>query len=112
MSEPRENPRLILDLYWVSTDERTITAAAEFARLLGLDLLGIYVEDEAVHGLAELPFAREFRLPAHEWGVIEGERIAAEFRYAAMSAQRMLLRTAEALGVTSAFEVLRGDPTT
>lgn len=112
MAERPENPRLILDLYWSSADERTITAAAEFARLLGLELLGIFVEDEAVHALAGLPFAREFKLPAHEWGAIEADRIAAEFRYAAMSAQRMLLRTAEALGVTSAFEVLRGDPTT
>jgi hypothetical protein len=112
MAERQENPRLILDLYWGSTDERTITAAAEFARLLGLELLGIYVEDEAVHALAGLPFAREFKLPAHEWGAIEADRIAAEFRYAAMSAQRMLARAAEPLGVTSAFEVLRGDPTT
>jgi hypothetical protein len=112
MAERQENPRLILDLYWGSADERTITAAAEFARLLGLELLGIYVEDEAVHALAGLPFAREFKLPAHEWGAIEADRIAAEFRYAAMRAQRMLARTADALGITSAFEVLRGDPTT
>ena len=111
MSEHRENPRLILDLYWGSADQGTITAAAEFARLMGLDLLGLYVEDEAVHALAGLPFAREFRLPAHEWGAIEAGRIADEFRAAAMGAQRRLMRTADALGVAHAFEVLRGDPT-
>jgi hypothetical protein len=110
MSEPRENPRLILDLYWSSADERTIAAAAEFARLLGLDLFGLYVEDEAVHALAALPFAREFRLPAHEWGAIESRRIADEFRHAATRAQRLLMHAAEALGVSHAFEVLRGDP--
>src|SRR5262249_4454738 len=94
MSKPPENPRLILDLYWASADERTITAAAEFARLMGLDLLGIYVEDEAVHALAALPFAREFRLPAHEWGAIESGRIADEFRHAAAGAERLLMRAA------------------
>jgi hypothetical protein len=111
MSEHRENPRLILDLYLGSADQATITAAAEFARLMGLDLLGLYVEDETVHALAGLPFAREFRLPTHEWGAIEAGRIAGDFRAAAMGAQRLLRRTAEALGVAHAFEVLRGDPT-
>jgi len=110
MSEPPENPRLILDLYWSSADERTITTAAEFAQLMGLDLLGLYVEDEAVHALAALPFAREFRLPTHEWGGIEAGRIADEFRHAAASAQRLLMRAAETLGVAHAFEALRGDP--
>jgi hypothetical protein len=111
MSEHRENPRLILDLYWAPADEATMSAAAEFARLMGLDLHGVYVEDEAVHALALLPFAREFRLPAHEWGAIEPGRIADEYRAAATRAQRRLARTAKALGVASAFEVLRGDPT-
>jgi hypothetical protein len=115
MSERPENqslsPRLILDLYWSSTDQATITAAAEFARMMGLDLLGLYVEDEAVHALAALPFAREFRLPAHEWGAIDAGRMAGEFRAAAMGAQRRLIRTAAAFGVSQAFEALRGDPT-
>jgi hypothetical protein len=110
MADLREYRRIILNLYWNSGDQRTITAAAGFARLLGLDLLGIYVEDEAVHGLAGLPFAREIKLPTHEWGSIHAERIAAEFRHAAMSAERMLARTAAALGVSSSFEVMRGDP--
>src|SRR5579863_5179876 len=108
MSEIRENPRLILDLYWSPADPAAMSAAAEFARLMGLDLLGVYVEDEAVHALAALPFAREFRLPAHEWGAIEAGRIADDFRTAALGAQRALMRAAGALGVSHAFEVLRG----
>jgi hypothetical protein len=111
MSDRPENPRLILDLYWGAADPATIAAAAEFARLMGLDLHGLYVEDEAVHALAALPFAREFRLPTHEWGAIEAGRIADEYRAAALRAQRTLMRATEALGIAHAFEVLRGDPT-
>ena len=110
MSEHPENPRLILDLQLSPADEQMLSTAAEFARLLGLDLHGVYVEDEAVHALAALPFAREFRLPAHEWGGMEVGRIADEFRQAAARARRLLMQAAEATGVAHAFEVLRGDP--
>jgi hypothetical protein len=110
MAELPEYRRIIIDLYWSSGDQRTIAAAAGLARLLGLDLLGIYVEDEAVHGLAGLPFAREFRLPTHQWGAIEAGHVAIEFRHAAGNAERMLARVAASLGVASRFEVTRGDP--
>ncbi len=102
--------RIVVDLYWSSGDRQTVAAAAALARLLGLDLLGVYVEDEAVHGLAALPFAREFRLPTHQWGAIEAADIASEFRHAASNAERMLARIAASLGVASRFEVTRGDP--
>jgi hypothetical protein len=87
-----------------------IQHAAEMARLLGLDICGVYVEDEAVLGLASFPFAREFRLPSHQWHPIEPNRVAAEFRHAADSAKRLLDTVARGLGVRCTFEVRRGDP--
>jgi hypothetical protein len=102
--------RIILDLYQGFANRRTMAQAAELARLLRLDLLGIFVEDEAVHGLAGLPFARELRLPSHEWVLVDADRVAADFRHAAMTARRMLAETAGTLGVASVFQTMRGDP--
>jgi hypothetical protein len=102
--------RIILDLYQGLANRRTMAQAAELARLLRLDLLGVFVENEAVHGLAGLPFARELRLPSHEWVLVDADRVAADFRHAATTAKRMLAETAGTLGVASIFQTMRGDP--
>lgn len=87
-----------------------IQTAAEMARLLGLDICGVFVEDAAVLGLASFPFAREFRLPTHQWHPIELDRVAAEFRDAAGAAKRLLDTVSQGLGVRCTFEHRRGDP--
>ncbi len=102
--------RLIVELCHGAADARTLRAVVEFASLLELDLHGLFIEDEALLGLAELPFARELRLPTHEWQPIEAGRIAGELRRAAEHARRLLHDVAAALGVPNAFEVRRGDP--
>jgi len=102
--------RLIVELCHGGADVRTLRVVAEFASLLELDLHGLFIEDEALLALAELPFAREIRLPTHEWQPIEAGRIAGELRRAAEHAHRLLREVAAALGVRNAFEVLRGDP--
>lgn len=102
--------RLIITLSHTGTDPRTLRAAAEFARLLGLHLHGVFVEDEAVLAFAELPFAREIRLPTHEWTPLGLDRLAEEFRHAAEQAHRAMDDIVDALQVPSGFEILRGDP--
>jgi len=102
--------RLIVELCHGEANPRMLRAVAEFASLLELDLHGLFIEDEALLALAELPFAREIRLPTHEWQKVETGRIAAELRRAAQDAQRLLHEVAAALGVPNAFEVRRGDP--
>jgi len=107
---PEIRRRLIVELCHGAADARTLRAVAEMAALLELDLHGLFVEDEALLGLAGLPFARELRLPTHEWQPIDAGRIAAELRRSAADARRLLRETAAALGVPDAFEVRRGDP--
>ncbi len=102
--------RLIVELFHGGANAQMLRAVAEFASLLELDLHGLFIEDEALLALAELPFAREIRLPTHEWQKIETGRIAGELRRAAQDAQRLLHEIADALGVPTAFEVRRGDP--
>ncbi len=102
--------RLVLDLYHGASDAQTIRAAAEFARLLHLDLHCLFIEDEAVHALAALPFAREIRLPTHVWSPMDADTLAAELREAAARTRRALDDVIGGLGLTREFKVLRGDP--
>lgn len=102
--------RLVLELCHCSADPRTIRLAAQFASSLDLDLHGVFIEDTSVLALAGLPFVREIRLPTHEWQAIDAERMQAELRHAATTAQRTLHDIAAAAGVANAFEVLRGEP--
>jgi len=98
--------RLVLAVGHGDASTETMREVAELARLLGLDLHCVLVEDEALFTLTALPFARELRLPNHEWRPIETTRLADE--YAGMA--RELRRTLAQLGVAHALEVLRGDP--
>ncbi len=101
--------RVVLSIQ-TGTSRDTVRRAAEWARLLGLEMHVVFVEDEAVHGMAAYAFAREFRLPAHAWQPIDAERLADDFRHAANTAKRQFDAVAAAMGVRAAFQVLRGDP--
>jgi hypothetical protein len=86
--------------------------AAEFAHLLGLDLHCLFVEDEALLALAELPFAREIQLPSHKWSRLDAGAIEAEIRQMALQARRLMDEIIRDVGVSAEFQVLRGDPAT
>jgi hypothetical protein len=93
-------------------DRQALRTAVEFARLLELEMLGIFVEDPAVLGLGNLPFLRELRLPDHAWRAFEPERVAADLRAAAEQARKLFDQEGAAQGVTCRFEVRQGDPAT
>lgn len=107
---PAAYRRLILDLYHGAADAETLRAAAEFARLLGLDMHCLFIEDEAVLALAAFPFAREIRLPTHEWTPLNTDTLATELRQTAAQARRLMDEIIRSVGVASEFEVLSGDP--
>ena len=102
--------RLVLEFGHGTTDVGIVRTAAELARLLGVDLHGLFIEDEALLALAAWPFARELRLPTHEWRRIDPETLAAELRAAAAAADRLLAEAVAALDIPGHFEVIRGDP--
>ncbi len=107
---PADVRRLILDLGQGAADPLALQMAADLAGWLGVDLHGLFIEDEAVLALADLPFARELRLPTHEWTPLDAAGIAAELRHAAEEARRMLTGILAATRVPGGFEVRRGDP--
>jgi hypothetical protein len=102
--------RLILDLFHGASDAETMRIAVEFAKLLGLDLHCLFIEDQALLALAELPFAREIRLPTHQWSPLNADTLARELEEAASQTRRLLDEILRGVEIVSEFEVLRGDP--
>jgi hypothetical protein len=78
--------------------------------MLGDMLHGVFIDEETLGELAELPFVREFRLGDGSWQRLDRGRLADEQRAAAAEAQRLLDEAARALGVTRLFQIIRGDP--
>lgn len=81
--------------------------AAELARALGAELLGVFVEDLNLLRLAALPFARELRVPDGADQPLEQARLEAELRTLAAWARAELARAATAARVPWSFEVRR-----
>ena len=108
--EPQQR-RVILQLHHGATERALIRAAAELAQMLGVALHGVFLEDEALSGLAELPFIREFRLGIGEWQKLDRQKLVEEQHAAAAEARRLLDEVAATLGVTQLFEMVSGDPT-
>jgi len=102
--------RLLLDLRDAAGDTAALAAALDLARMLDLDPLGLFIEDEDVFSLAGLPFARELRLPAGAWRALDPSRLADEMAALAERARRAFERAAAAIGRPAAFARLRGDP--
>jgi hypothetical protein len=104
--------RLLVDLRPGNLDRATLRAAASLARLLKVEMLGIFVEDQSAVGAASLPFTRELRLPARSWQSVDTARLAAEYQVAAEQARVLLVHEGQVAGVNCDFVVRRGDPAT
>ena len=102
--------RLVLTLGHGEAGPATLRDAAELARLLHLRLHCVLIEDEALFGLPALPFARELRLPTHEWRPLDTAGIAEDFAAMAEGLRRSLALLGTRLGIAQALEVQRGDP--
>jgi hypothetical protein len=91
-------------------DRDVLRTVAEFARLLHLEMLGLFIEDRSLLALAALPFARELRLPGHDWRALEVQGISDELRVAALRTRKLFEEEIEPQGIAYSFEVQRGDP--
>lgn len=107
---PAQFRRLVLAVGHGEAGPATLRGAAEAARLLHLALHCVLIEDEALHLLPTLPFARELRLPTHEWRPLDPVRLAQDLAATEAALRRDLQRLAARLGIAQAVEVQRGDP--
>lgn len=90
-----------------------VRLAAEIARLLGADLRALYVEDESLLDVADLPLAREvdpLRPSAERWRPLARAQLARDFELAAAALRRRLNDAASTVGVRFEFSVVRADP--
>jgi len=99
--------RLVLGLQ-PGASGRAMKAAVEFADLLGLDLLGLFLEDPHLKELAGMPFLREFKLLGGGWRPIDLDRLSRDFELAARNAERIFAEAARELSTKWQFEVVRG----
>ena len=110
LGRPSRYRRVVLDLAPRGADRRVLQAAAELARLLDAELHAVFVEDAALAALVDNPFARELRLPTHEWQSVTGAAMAEDVRLAVAGAQREVEAVRAALGLRGDTETRRGDP--
>lgn len=98
--------RLVLGLQ-AGPSARAIKAAAEFASLLNLELVGLFFEDTRLEKLSGIPFVREFRLLGGGWHPIDIDRLSRDFELAARNAERLLANEAMQFSTRWQFEVTR-----
>ena len=99
--------RLIIGLSPGSTGQTT-GMAADLARLLQLEMLGLFLDDTNLRNLAAIPFAREFRPFGGGWRPMSADKIEHELDVAARNAERAFAQVAGRLAARHQFEVLRG----
>ena len=99
--------RVVVPLDAASESRVAIETAARLAAHAGAPLVGIFVEDEDLLLLANLPFARQFTLGAAA-EPLTTEHVELHLRVAADRARRELLAAATRHGVAASFEIVRG----
>lgn len=85
-----------------------LLAAIDVARLLDLDLFGLFVEEESLFRLAGLQFVREFSPLGGGWRPIEGEQLGRDLRASARSAERLFTEAIKGGSGSCEFSVVRG----
>jgi hypothetical protein len=87
-----------------------IATAAEFARVLEVELWGLFIEDALVFAAAEWPHQRAIAPRALEWRALTAAGNAEAHVLAARAVERHLLGEAAALGIAAGFQIVRGEP--
>lgn len=97
--------RMVLGLH-SGAPERATALAVEFAALLDIELLGLFIEDAGLRHLAGIPFAREISSLGGGWRRMEPARATRELDLAADSAERRFVEAARSLQ-RRRFEIIR-----
>ncbi|RIA56006.1 hypothetical protein [Dichotomicrobium thermohalophilum] len=99
--------RLILGLSPGSRRDSAETAA-DLARLLDVELFGLFLEDAGLRELGNISVAREFRPLGGGWRPIRAEQMARDLDEAAREAERAFFAAAHRMARRHQFEVRRG----
>jgi nucleotide-binding universal stress UspA family protein len=83
-------------------------AAAQLAAQLRVELHGLFVEDDNLYRLCNLPFSQEFGLLSGASRQLDSQAVARQMRALAMSLRQRLGQVADAMQVRWSFQVARG----
>jgi nucleotide-binding universal stress UspA family protein len=83
-------------------------AAAQLAAQLQAELHGLFVEDDNLYRLCNLPFSQEFGLLSGAARPLDSQAVARQMRALAMSLRQRLAQVADAMQVRWSFQVARG----
>jgi nucleotide-binding universal stress UspA family protein len=103
--------RIVVTLDSIESGRPVLDVAVRLAAVLGAELEGVFIEDINLIRLSELPFLREIRASSLVEEVISSQSMQRDLRALARQAERMFLRTTQAMGVGSSFRVWRGHTT-
>jgi hypothetical protein len=88
--------------------DHALQLGVDMARMLRLDLLGLFIERTELLGLAALPFAREIGAPEGNWRPLETERLLHDLRIEASISERRFTAALANADLAWRFEVVRG----
>jgi hypothetical protein len=100
--------RMVLGLPHSANDYAAVAFTAELAALLGLDLLGIFAQDEKLVDLALLPCVREFRIAGDGWHRLDVKQLEENSIQAAADARRLFANAAKALRGGARLDLVKG----
>ncbi|HKJ09074.1 MAG TPA: hypothetical protein VKA76_08305 [Gammaproteobacteria bacterium] len=106
----RRLERLVLALDSAIDDGQRLRLAARLAARLEVELSGLFVEDIALHRLADLPIAIEVSLLAAQSRTLASSELERRLRVQAARLEAALGAAAQAAGVPWSFRALRGRP--
>jgi hypothetical protein len=105
-AQPHIFKRLVLRLE-PSSPDRIIQLAVELAKLLHLELLGLFLEDPSLRHLAAIPFVRELRPLGGGWHPIDLDQLNHDLGVALRNTERLFVEAAKDLTTRHQFEVIR-----
>lgn len=101
--------RMVIGLCAGVASEEGLAAAAEIAALMGLEIEGLFIEDEAVLGLSAFPFLREIEAGSLASRPLKAARLESEMRLAAGARHKALAQAARRTRTAFRFQAVRGE---
>jgi nucleotide-binding universal stress UspA family protein len=105
---PRRVRRLLVALDASEPSRAALDAAIDLASRLGSDLLGLFIEDEALIRIGGIPIARVVGLGSAAGRAVDVSDMERELRAVSSRARRMLAEAAAAARVPWSFRAVRG----
>lgn len=105
---PPQALNILISLETIHDNRTALDRLAELAALLKAGLHGLYVEDEELLAIAELPFTQEVCLHTPGENTLERHRLEQQMRTVARQAETLLAQTAKQWNVEWRFQRVRG----